>query len=57
MPSVSGLQMRMKIFRRKKSFDLNPKKPLKTTHTIKFTGMLPATTDRPLLSGESNHFS
>ena len=45
--------MRMKIYRRKKSIDLNSKKPLKTTHTIKFTGLVPST-EMAALSGEES---
>ena len=45
--------MRMKICRRKKSIDLNSKKPLKTTHTIKFTGLVPSSEMAPLSGEES----
>jgi hypothetical protein len=45
--------MRMKIYRRKKSIELNSKKPLKTTHTIKFTGLVPSSEMAPL-SGEDS---
>jgi len=45
--------MRMKIYRRKKSIDLNSKKPLKTTHTIKFTGLVPSSEMAPLSGEES----